>query len=273
MFHIETVIVVRLLKKTRLRRTLRIGEGNMSLTHRFSMLIILIALTGQTDVVVANETQLKKSNTAAYLGVRVDLLSEQLAAQLPEDVLVGQGIMVSGFADNSVANKQGLKIFDILLTYDRHALMHPQKFINLIKADKPGRQVNLKVARKGEIIAVSVTLSSQQYPLTEDQLNYQYNMQVKGYDGLKIKQFSSDDFQAAIRYLAPDGVVRSRMFSGRYAKIVHEVNVATDLTNFAKQGLLSALSKRKKDEDGWFGDMMPFSDGNFSPDSFKNFGL
>lgn len=251
----------------------------MSLSHRFSMLIILITLT---SVVTASspgstpkskETQLKKSNTAAYLGVHVDLVSTQLAAQLPEDVLVGQGIMVSDFADNSVAPKQGLKIYDILLAYDRQALMHPQTFINLIKNDKPGRQVDIKVARKGKIITIPVILSSQQYPLTEDQLDYQYNMQVKGYDGLKIKQFSSDDFQAAIRYLARDGVVRSRTFSGRYEKIVYEVNSATDLTNLAKQALLSALSKRKKDEDGWLGGMVPFSDGNFSPDSFKNFGL
>jgi hypothetical protein len=54
--------------------------------------------------------QLRRFNTAAYLGVRVDILPRELAAQLPEDVLVGQGIMVSGFANNSTAPKQGLKL-------------------------------------------------------------------------------------------------------------------------------------------------------------------
>jgi len=247
----------------------------MSLLHRSFMLIILSVLasfaTGKPAP--ASEVQLKRSNTAAYLGVRVDLLSKELAAQLPEDVLVGQGIMVTGFATNSPAQKQGVKVYDILLTYDRHALMHPKKFIALIKNDKPGREVNLKISRQGKIMTIPVTLTSQQYPLDEDQLDYQYNMQVMGFDGLKIKQFSEDDFQAAIRYLAPNGVVRSRTFSGRYRKIQREVYQAKDISNIAKQQLMRALTERKEDEEGWFGKWIPFNDGNFSKDSFRDFGL
>ncbi len=221
----------------------------------------------------SSEIQLKYHNTAAYMGLRVDLLPKELAAQLPEDVLVGQGIMVTGFTDNSPAEKAGIKPYDILLTYDRHALMHPQKFIELIRGDKPGREVKLKLVRKGKIITIPVTLTSQEYPLDDDQLDYQYNLQVLGYDGMRIKQLSKDDFRAEIRYLAPDGIVRRLRLSGSFKKITHDIYVNTELSAIAKHDLVKALTKRKNDEEGWFGKWIPFSDGNFSPSKMKKFGL
>ncbi len=211
----------------------------------------------------SQEIQLKHSNTFAYMGVRVDLLPKAMLAQLPEDVLVGQGIIVSGFGEKSPAQQQGVRLYDVLLTYDRHALMHPRKFIQLVRNDKPGRVVKLKIARKGKIITIPVRLTSQQQPLNEDQLDYQYNLQTKGYDGMKIKQFAKDDFQASIRYLASDGVVRSRTFAGSYRKIQRDIYAANDMSLIAKQDLMRAITKRKKDEDGWFGNIMPFNDGDF----------
>ncbi len=246
----------------------------MSLRSYGYLLFLLSALwAGGVLANTPQETQLKTSNTAGYLGVRVDLIPKTLAAQLPEDILVGQGIMVTGFADNSTAPQQGLKQYDVILSYDGHPVMHPREFISAIKNDRPGRVVKLQLARKGKIITLPVTLASQQYPLTQEQLDYQYNMQTMGFDGLKIKQFSANDFEAAIRYLAPDGVVRSRQFSGTYNKIFQEIYAAPDIPDLAKQHLVKELSQRKKQEEGWFGNWIPFNDGNFSPDSFKNFGL
>ncbi|KAG1651207.1 Carbonic anhydrase [Nymphon striatum] len=42
---------------------------------------------------------------------------------------------------------------------------------------------------------------------------------------------------------------------------MRQIQQTPDLSNIAKQDLLRAITKRKDDEDGWFGDMMPFSDG------------
>ncbi|MCK5810542.1 MAG: PDZ domain-containing protein [Cocleimonas sp.] len=240
----------------------------MSLFYR---LIILLALSSLAGAAMADsaqrkpsqETQLKHFNTYAYMGVRVDLLPKAMLAQLPEDVLVGQGIMVSGFGKKSPAEQQGLKRFDVLLTYDRHALMHPKKFITLIRNDKPRRVVQLKLVRQGKIMILPVTLTAQKHPLNEDQLDYQYNLQTQGYDGMKVKQFAKDDFKASIRYLAADGVVRSRTFAGTYKKIQRDIYAASDLSMMAKQHLMQAITKRKKNEDGWFGDIMPFTDGDF----------
>lgn len=235
--------------------------------HLYFILIFLSFIstyaTANSNSAPSSEAQLKQSNTAAYLGIELDFLSRGLAAQLPEDVLVGQGIMVSGFAKDSVAENQGIKVYDILLSYDQHALKHPKTLIDLIKRDKPGRKVELTLARKGKVMTIPVILSSQQYLLDKDQLDYQYNLQVLGYDGISIKYSRDDYFQVAIRYLAPDGIVRRRSFSGPYNIVRHQINNFADLASTAKQHLLRAITTRKDDEDGWFGDMMPFSDGVF----------
>ncbi len=211
----------------------------------------------------SSETQLKRTNTAASLGISVDVLPKWLVAQLPEDVLVEQGVMVTGFNETSTAEKQGIKLFDILLSYDQRPLMHPKDLIQMIRNDRIGRKVNLEVLRQGIITTLAVSLGTQHYPLNEDQLDYQYNLQILGYDGVNIKMHDNDYFTAAIRYLAPDGVVRRRNYAGYYPIIMRQIQQTPDLSNIAKQDLLRAISKRKDDEDGWFGDMMPFSDGVF----------
>lgn len=231
------------------------------------------AVANVTQTNPSSEKQLKYFNTAAYMGTRVDLLPENLAAQLPEDVLVGQGIMVTGFTKDSPAEKAGVQTYDILLTYDRHALMHPQKFIDLIRNDQVGREVKLTLVRKGKIISIPVTLTSQQYELDEDQLDYQYNLQVMGYDGMRINQLSKNHFKAVIRYLDPENVVRRKTFTGEYKKILYDIQMTPDLSKIAKHDLSKAITKQKDDEDGIFGKWIPFGDGNFSPDNIKNFGL
>jgi len=239
----------------------------MSRLHQFFTLVFLSFISAfamaNSNSAPSTEVQLKQSNTAAYLGIQLDFLPRGLVAQLPEDVLVSQGVLLSGFAKDSVADKQGLKRYDILLSYDQHALKHPQTLIDLIKRDKPGRKVELTLARKGKVLTVPVTLSSQEYPLDKDQLDYQYNLQVLGYDGVNIKLSGRKYFQVEIRYLAPDGVVRRKAFNGPYVFVQQQIYNSPDLASPAKQDLLRAIAKRKDDEDGWFGDMMPFSDGVF----------
>jgi len=231
------------------------------------------AIANNAPAVKKSQKQLKYHNTAAYMGTRVDLLPPALAAQLPEDVLVGQGILVTGFTKDSPAEKAGIKAYDILLTYDRHALMHPKNFIDLIRNDQIGREVKLKLVRKGKIITIPVTLTSQQYDLDADQLDYQYNIQLKGYDGIQINQLSKNNFKAMIRYLAPDNVVKVRTFTGAYKKVLYDIQMAPDMSQIAKHDLTREITKRKDDEDGWFGKWIPFGDGNFSPSNMKNFGL
>ncbi len=209
------------------------------------------------------EDQLKQANVGAYLGIGLELLPKELEAQLPEDVLIGQGIMVDGFTPDSPAPKQGIKQYDILLKYNGIGIEHPQQLLQLIKRDKPGNKIKLTIVRKGKIIDLPVTLGAQNYPLTEDQLDYQFDMQMLGYRGYRVAMPSKNYFEATIRFLAPDGLVRRRTFKGYYNQVLSEIQTAPDLSKYAKQKLSSIITEKKNDEDGWFGDWMPFSDGVF----------
>lgn len=227
----------------------------------------------QSPATDRTEEQLRTVNIAAYIGVKVDVLSEQLAAQIPDDITVGQGILVTGFGEVSPGRDAGLKENDIIISYNRKPLTHPKVFIEYVRKDKPNNIVRLKIVRGGEVANINVKLGSQEYPLTEKQREYRQNMLGRGYDGLIVKQFDDDDFSAAIRYLAPDGVVRSHTFKGTYAKVKYEVANANYISVPGRQAIIEAVSERKRKNDGWFGKWIPFNDGNFSPDSFKNFGL
>ena len=208
--------------------------------------------------------QLKESNVGAYLGIRTDLLPKELEAQLPEDVLIGEGIMVTGFMPDSPAPKQGVKQYDIILKFNNIPIKHPKQFIQLIKHNKPGNKVKLTIVRKGKIMTLPLVMGSQKYPLDEDQLDYQFDMQTLGYRGYSVKMPRKNYFEATIRYLAPDGVVRRRTFKGFYNQVMAEIQAAPDMSLPAKQKLMSVIKEKKDDEDGWFGDMMPFSDGVFN---------
>ncbi|CAA6826714.1 MAG: Unknown protein [uncultured Thiotrichaceae bacterium] len=227
----------------------------------------------QSPATDRQEEQLQTVNVAAYIGMKVDVLSEQLAAQIPDDITVGQGILVTGFGEVSPGKDAGLQENDIIISYNRKPLTHPTVFIKLVREDKPDNMVKLKIVRGGEVSNINVKLGSQEYPLTEKQMEYRQNMLGKGYDGLMVKQFDDDDFSAAIRYLAPDGIVRSHTFKGTYAKIKYDVANANYISVPGRQAIIEAVSERKRKNDGWFGKWIPFNDGNFSPDSFKTFGL
>lgn len=229
----------------------------------FSLFSCQIVMATSTLLTPLPEDQLKQSNTGAYLGLALDILPPELSAQLPEDVLIGDGVLVTGFMPDSPAPQQGIKLFDILLSYNGIALKHPRQLIQLINKGKPNQVIELKVVRKGQIIKIPVTLGAQNYPLDEDQLDYQYKMQTLGYAGYKMKMPSKNYFEVTIRFLAPDGVVRRRSFKGYYNQVMSDIQAAPDLSRFAKQKLLNVISERKNDEDGWFGDWMPFSNGFF----------
>ena len=236
--------------------------------HPYQIILALILFTSNgyasnTLEPLVNKDQLKQSNVGAYLGLSLDLLPKELEAQLPEDVIIGQGILITGFAPDSPAPQQGIKQYDILLRYNGVAIEHPQQLIQLIKQDSPGRSVKLSIVRQGKVIDLPLMIGKQDYPLDEDQLDYQYNMQMLGYDGYKIAMPSKNYFQATIRFLAPDGSVRRRTFKGYFNQVMPEIQATPDLSQYAKQKVMSIIKQKKDDEEGYFDGLMPFSDGVF----------
>lgn len=241
-----------------------------------------------------------------YLGVGIDNVPDSIRAHFPENVAKTQGLLVTRFADESPAADDGIKVYDVLLAYDDQLLDDPQKFINKVREDKPGRTANLKLIRQGEVLTVPVTIGSQkpapvaQFPAMQQRpapipYPYQYqnrpmpyaapnampNMQgapvaptgnMKAppgadYNGLAIRRIGQDIYDASIGFTAPDGSKQRRSYKGTREQILQQIMMARDLPPSEKQQLIFAVKPRKQQSSG-FGNM-PFNDGNmFNPGKF-----
>lgn len=179
---------------------------------------------------------------SGYLGLITDIVPSSVIAQLPNGIT--QGVLFKGFSEQSPASHSDLKPFDVMFAYDQTKLNHPAQLIKLIRNDKPGRVVKLKVVRKGQILEIPVTIGSQKTPNPKD------------INGLEIKQFGEDKFRAIIHYLGPNGNKQLRSFQGTREDIFDEVLEARDLPQAERQQLLYAMRPRKNNSG--FGSFMPF---------------
>lgn len=180
---------------------------------------------------------------SGYLGLITDIVPSSVIAQLPKGVT--QGVLFKGFSENSPASNSDLKPYDVMFFYDQKILNHPAQLIKLIRNDKPGRVVKLKVVRKGSIQEVAVTIGSQKTPNPKD------------FNGLEIKQYGDDKFRAIIHFLGPNGNKQLRSFQGTREDIFDEARNNTDLPPAERQQLLHAMRPRNGSNTG-FGSFLPF---------------
>ncbi len=201
------------------------------------------------------------ANTAAYLGIGVDVLPQSVAAQMPAGVSTGEGILVTRFADNSPAKNSGLLPYDILLAYDDTRLIHPRQFIELVQKDKPGREVQLKVLRNGNVLTHRVTLGMQAVPQARN--------------GLSIKQLGKNDYLATIRFMDASGKQQTRQYRGTREQIYYQAYQARDLPPKDREQILYAAGGPDKNtsKNSWRS-MFPFGNrnGDNSWSSFFPFG-
>jgi hypothetical protein len=199
---------------------------------------------------------------SGYLGIAVDTLPSAVSAQLPNGVT--QGVLIKSFAPDSPAVTTELKPYDVMFAYDDIKLNHPAQFIKIVRSDKPGREVKIKVVRKGGILEIPVTIGSQQTP------------NPKEYNGLAIKQISKDKYQAIVRFVGSSGNKQVRTYEGNREEIFEQAQNAQDLPQAERQQLLYATRPRKNNSNNGFGSFFPFggnhSSGNnwMSPGKFFN---
>jgi len=216
----------------------------------------------------ATTTKNQHSETmGGYLGIGIDVLPKNVAAQMPTSVSAGQGIIVTRFAKNSPAEKSGIKANDILLAYDDTKIVHPQQFINLIRDDKPGRDVKITLLRNSKTITQNVTLGMQEIaPKSEIPANY---------TGLAINKIGDNTFDASIGIPMQNGSVQRRSFKGTREQIFQQVQNA-NLPPAQRNQLLFALQGgNQQNNNGMWNNMMPFGNnngGNFFPFNRGNNG-
>lgn len=100
----------------------------------------------------------KGSVTRGFLGVSLQPVDKDIADAF--NLSKPEGALISEVIKDSPADKAGLKQGDILVEYNKIPIKSLQSFRNEISLMNPGTTIDLKVNRKGQILAISATLST-----------------------------------------------------------------------------------------------------------------
>lgn len=130
----------------------------MKLTH--VLLLGLFAQTAFADTSPVAPSQ-SEQKVIGYLGLGVDVITPQLRAVLPKEIPADQGLVVTSFPKNSPAADEGLKVHDVLLSYDDKPIKDPATFIQWIRDDQPNSEVSLKILRQGKEKTLNIEIASQ----------------------------------------------------------------------------------------------------------------
>ena len=96
-----------------------------------------------------------ESAETAFLGVETSLLQSDDAFSLD----VQPGVLIKAVGDGSPAGIAGLRIGDILLSYDGHPTDDPQRLTSLLASERHSRSVQLEIQRGTEVLVADVELA------------------------------------------------------------------------------------------------------------------
>ncbi len=91
-----------------------------------------------------------------YLGVNIQTVTQELAESL--NIPDGRGVVISGVAEGSPANRAGLRQYDVIMAVDGQDVTTAAELRNIIALRGPGQEVELTIQRDGTERSVLVTL-------------------------------------------------------------------------------------------------------------------
>lgn len=204
--------------------------------------------TGQKEVV---------GKTQAYLGLGVAPVSPVLASHLEPVLGEGRGVVVAEVSTDSPAEKAGLKPHDILINYDDQKLYSPEQLVKLVRHDKPGSSVTLKILRGGELQDVKVTLGQQAMsPAAQAHQTFRRPLgeqpsrpggtdmpesQWGTFDSMTLTRLAENRFKAEIKYRDDEGKIETRTFEGTREELRKDINSQKHLPANEREHLLRAL--------------------------------
>jgi len=101
-----------------------------------------------------------------FIGVFTSPVPEAVAVQLPNAPKDGRGLLVTKVVPSSPAAKSGVKVNDILKSYNGQKLSSTEQLKKLVVGDKPAGNVNLGILRAGKSQVLEVTLAERDVPNT-----------------------------------------------------------------------------------------------------------
>lgn len=198
----------------------------------------------------------------AVLGVMIEDLHPAFAAQLPDVVAPEQGVLIEGVGDHSPASRAGLKVHDILVTYDDQKIFSAEQLFKLIRADKPGRDVTLGIVRNGKLETKLVMLGEHHEPEMRAPLagppsgpgqrrGFRWGWPFSGprraqpgwnnFDSMTLKKLDNNRFHASIEHTDKSGKLKKHEFEGTAEEIHAQIQKDEDMTPAERLHLLRSL--------------------------------
>ncbi|MCL4536461.1 MAG: DegQ family serine endoprotease [Nitrospirae bacterium] len=91
-----------------------------------------------------------------WLGVQIQPLTPELAKQL--GLKDESGVLLVDVVEGGPAEKGGLKRYDVIVEYDGKKTDNPFHFKNMVASTKPGKAVEIKIIRNGNLLTAKVTI-------------------------------------------------------------------------------------------------------------------
>ena len=110
----------------------------------------------------APAARMEMDANAPYLGVTVERVSAQTAAQLP--IPLGTGLVVTSVEPGSPAATAGLMTLDVVARIGDQMLVNAQQFEVMVRSHRPTETVALTVFRAGKEQKISPTLTAREMP-------------------------------------------------------------------------------------------------------------
>jgi len=218
-----------------------------------------------------------KEKPRGFLGVMVDDVHPAIASHISGVDFNGQGLMIERVDAKSAAAKAGLKVHDILMTYEDQKLFAPEQLMRLVSSDRPGNSITIGLIREGKQQKVKVELGER--PAEWDRIHEQewvsnsglnpwghhghHDGQLNGhghgrgthpawnsFDSMTLKKLDKDRFHATISYTDKEGKIKKHDFEGTHDEIHTQIENDKDLMPNERIHLLRSL-----DADG---EGMPF---------------
>ncbi len=122
---------------------------------------------GDTHILVGDETDVKnvkvvtEGETCAFIGINMEVLSDKIIEKLgyPKKT----GVLITSVVDDSAAEKFGLMEDDIIYSFDGEKVTGPEQLADLVKAKKPGDEVEVVYYRDGKKKEAKIELGERSY--------------------------------------------------------------------------------------------------------------
>jgi len=195
----------------------------------------------------------------ANLGVKLAPLPPPLAKQMP--ALEGRGVLIAQVVKGSPAEKAGLKPYDILVRYDQHDLTAPEQLVQLVQADKPGREVSLEAFSGGKAETLKVSLGSSPaatapgFPApppgfhpggTGSAPQGHRGSMWDLFDSITLTRTDDTHFKADVAYKDDKGNVQRKHFDGTRDEIRSKIEAEKDMPAAEREQLLHALDLKPR---------------------------